>query len=79
MGLEELFFLSWPLSLPLTVSTSFPLLASWWESFGSSKGAGGTWSTYGSSDTWAVGSGRLKPESAGTPATSWALPQEISQ
>ena len=33
MGLEEFFFLSWTLSLPLRVSTSFPLPASWWESF----------------------------------------------
>ena len=39
-GLEEFFFLSLPLSLPLKVSASFPLPVSLWESTETSKGAG---------------------------------------
>ena len=58
IGLEEFFFLSLPSSLPLRVSASFPLLVSWWESTETSRGAGGTWSTFGISDTWTACSGR---------------------
>ena len=42
VGSEEFFFLSLPLSLPLKVLASLPLLVSWWESTGTSKGSGGT-------------------------------------
>ena len=57
-GLEEFFFLSLPLSLPWRVSAYFPLPVSWRESTETSREVGGTWSTFGSLNTWAACSGR---------------------